>query len=248
MIRQDGSLGWTLSRSIPIFDEHGEVVEWFGMAADVTERKRGEERLLESEDRLRLAAEAADVGTWDFNPATGLLRWDERCKRFFGLPPDAEVTYETFLEGLHPEDRAKTDAAVKRALEPDGPGEYDVEYRTIGLHDKAERWIAAKGRAIFEGEGPSKRATRFIGTVIDISEKRRAADELSEESHTLETLNRVGSAIASELDLERVVQMVTDAGVDLTGAHFGAFFYNVVNEFGKLHAVHAVRRGPVPLR
>ena len=240
VIREDGSLGWTLSRSIPIFDEDGEVVEWFGMAADVTERKRGEERLRESEDRLRLAAEAADVGTWDFSPATGVLRWDERCKRFFGLPPDAEVTYEIFLEGVHPEDRAKTDKAVQRALEPDGPGEYDVEYRTIGLHDKVERWMAAKGRAIFEGEGPAKRAIRFIGTVIDISDKRRAADQLSEESHNLEILNRIGAAIAGELDLERVVQLVTDAGVELTGAHFGAFFYNVVNDSGESYTLYTL--------
>ena len=208
--------------------------------ADITEHERAFEQLRESEDRLRLAAEAADVGTWDFKPDSGLLRWDERCKRFFGLPPEAEVTYEIFLEGLHPDDRAQTDLAVQQALEPHGPGEFEVEYRTIGVHDKVERWIAAKGRAIFEGEGASKRAVRFIGTVIDISEKRRAADELSEESHTLEILNRVGAAIASELDLERVVQMVTDAGVDLTGAQFGAFFYNVIDAKGESYTLYTL--------
>src|SRR4029078_670320 len=74
VIREAASPGWTLSRSIPIFDEDGEVVEWFGMAADVTERKRGEERLRESEDRLRLAAEAADRGTSGFTPSTGIPR------------------------------------------------------------------------------------------------------------------------------------------------------------------------------
>jgi PAS domain S-box-containing protein len=210
------------------------------LEADITEHQRAFERLRESEDRLRLAAEAADVGTWDLKPASGQLRWDERCKRFFGLPPEAEVTYEIFLEGLHPEDRSRTDLAVQRALEPDGPGEFDVEYRTIGIQDKVERWIAAKGRAIFEGEGPSRRAIRFIGTVIDISDKRRAAEELSEESRTLETLNLVGSAIASQLDLERVVQMVTDAGVELTGAQFGAFFYNVVDSKGESYTLYTI--------
>jgi PAS domain S-box-containing protein len=210
------------------------------LEADITEHQRAFERLRESEDRLRLAAEAADVGTWDLKPASGQLRWDERCKRFFGLPPEAEVTYEIFLEGLHPEDRSRTDLAVQRALEPDGPGEFDVEYRTIGIQDKVERWIAAKGRAIFEGEGPSRRAIRFIGTVIDISDKRRAAEDLSEESRTLETLNLVGSAIASQLDLERVVQMVTDAGVELTGAQFGAFFYNVVDSKGESYTLYTI--------
>ena len=65
------------------------------LEADITEHQRAFERLRESEDRLRLAAEAADVGTWDLKPASGQLRWDERCKRFFGLPPEAEVTYES---------------------------------------------------------------------------------------------------------------------------------------------------------
>ncbi|HEY4070794.1 MAG TPA: GAF domain-containing protein [Sphingomicrobium sp.] len=207
---------------------------------ETTEGVLSEEALRESEHRLRLAAEAADVGTWDFKPETGALRWDDRCKGLFGVPADAEVTYDIFLKGLHPEDRSATDGAVQRALQPDGPGEYDVEYRTIGIEDGIERWIAAKGRAIFDGVGKSKRATRFIGTVIDISERRRAADELSEESHNLEILNRTGAAIAGELGLDRVVQLVTDAGVELTGAQFGAFFYNVVDEKGESYTLYTL--------
>ena len=242
--RVDGSTGWTYSRAIPVRDATGAVIEWFGLAADITERKLAIEQVRESEHRLRLAAEAADVGTWDFNPTTGELRWDERCKRFFGLAADADATYEIFLQGLHPDDMERTDAAVQNALQPSGPGEYDVEYRTIGIEDGVERWIAAKGRAIFEGEGKSKRATRFIGTVIDISDRRRAADELSEESHNLEILNRTGAAIAGELDLERVVQLVTDAGVELTGAQFGAFFYNVVNDKGESYTLYTLSGVP----
>jgi len=223
-----------------VTDESGSIDGVLCIVNETTERVRGETALRESEHRLRLAAEAADVGTWDFDPLTGRLRWDNRCKELFGLPPAADITYEIFLDGLHPEDRDKTDAAVQNALRPDGPGEYDVEYRTLGLQDKVERWIEAKGRAIFEDEGPSKRATRFIGTVIDISDRRRAADDLEEEGHNLEILNRTGAAIAGELDLERVVQLVTDAGVELTGAQFGAFFYNVVNDKGESYTLYTL--------
>lgn len=70
------------------------------------------------EARLRLALESAGLGTWDFNPMTGALRWDARCKSLFGLPPDAEVDYAKFLALTHPEDRARVDAAVKLALDP----------------------------------------------------------------------------------------------------------------------------------
>ena len=79
--------------------------------------------------------------------------------------------------------------------------------------------------------------TRSAALVI---ERKQAEDALREESHNLEVLNRMGSAIASELDLERVVQMVTDAGVELTGAQFGAFFYNVVNPNGESYMLYTL--------
>lgn len=228
----------------PMLDATGKVSGILVQGSDVTERFETEEQLSQSEDRLRLATESANIGTWDFNPITGELRWDARCKELFGLPPEANITYDRFLEGLHPEDREKTDHAVKVALLPAGPGGYDVRYRTIGLEDGVERWIAAKGRAVFGGAGKDRIATRFIGTVLDISEQVRTDQRLREEGETLEILNRTGSAIAGELDLEKVVQLVTDAGVQLTGAQFGAFFYNVTDDSGESYMLYTLSGVP----
>src|SRR5262245_59507247 len=112
----------------------------------------------ESEERLRLALEAGGLGTWDFDPISGVLTWDDRCRALFGLDPDAEITYDVFLRGLHPADRAWVDAAVQSALDPEGPGAYDVEYRTVGLEDDVERWVSARGQTLFDDE---RRARRF---------------------------------------------------------------------------------------
>ena len=150
--------------------------------------------LAESGSRLRLATSAADIGTWDFNPVTMALSWDSRCKAMFGVGPDTEVTYEgTFIAGLHPEDRDVAAAAVAAALDPGGDGSYDIEYRTIGIEDGVERCISARGGAVFE----DGRAIRFIGTTIDISERRRAEIALArseaalrEKSRALELLNQ----------------------------------------------------------
>ncbi len=226
---RDGEYRWFLSRAMPIRNQRGEVIRWFGTNTDVTELRDAEAALRQSEDRLRMATEAAAIGTWDYDPVGGTLRWDARSKALSGLPPDASVSYEgTFLAALHPEDRERIHSAIYKALTP-GAGTYDVEYRTVGLEDGVERWVAAKGQGVFEGDRP----VRFVGTIIDITDRKRSEAALSrseaalrEESTALEILNRTMTKIAAELDLGRLAQIVVDAGVELTGAEIGAFRYH----------------------
>jgi len=198
------------------------------------ERIRSQEDARASDERLRLATEAASIGTWDYDPVLDRLRWDDRCKALFGLPPEAEVTYEgAFLAGLHPDDRESAHAAVSRALAERTESAFDIEYRTVGITDGVERWIAATGDAHFEGG----RAVRFIGTVVDITSRKRT------ERH-LKIMNDTGAAVAAELDLDRIVQIVTDAGLELAGAQFGAFFYNVHDERGDSYMLYALSGAP----
>ena len=207
------------------------------------EQVKAEARLRASDERLRAATEAANVGAWDLDLKTGALRWDDRCKAMFGLPPDAEVTLEkTFYGALHPDDRERLETVIARALDPDVREATDTEYRAI-TPDGVQRWIAVKGRATFE-EG---QAVRFVGTVIDITGRKQAEGALAtseaalrEESHALEVLNATAAQVAAELDLDRLVQTVVDAGTDLTGAQFGAFFYNVIEEAGERYTLYAL--------
>ncbi len=171
----------------PTRDLNGDVSGILTFAIDVTEwvraRRKAEElagslrqqqlATSESEERLRLAVSATELGTWDLDVGTGRLRWDTRCKALFGLPPDADVTYDVFLAGLHPEDRERTHQAVQRSQDPSGSGGYDIEYRTMGLRDGVVRWCRATGRTYFEDGQP----TRFVGTIQDITEHRRAERE-----------------------------------------------------------------------
>lgn len=168
----------------PVKDTNGATTGIFVQGSDVTERYVALRAQQASEERLRLTTEAGSVGTWDYNPVTDVLTWDAQCKAMFGLPPDAEVTYGgTFLAGLHPDDREATKAAAEGALAIDGSGSYDVEYRTIGLTDGVERWMAARGRGVFV-EG---RATRFVGTIVDITRLKKAEGVIAELNRTLES-------------------------------------------------------------
>ncbi|HEU4492875.1 MAG TPA: PAS domain S-box protein, partial [Rubrobacteraceae bacterium] len=172
--RKDGTGFWNELYVSPVRDDEGNLTNFVGVQNDVTQSKRTEEELKGSEDRLRLAVQSTGLGTWDFNPVTGELRWDDRCKAMFGLPPGAEVDYEVFLAGLHPDDRERTHQVVQQALDSESGGEFNVEYRTIGLADGVERWVAARGQAFFDEGGEAR---RFIGTVLDITERKRAEEE-----------------------------------------------------------------------
>ena len=168
---------------------------------ELVQRRQTEKDLAESEARLRMATEAAEIGTWDFDPTSGELRWDARCKQLFGLSPDATVTYDaSFLVGLHPEDRERADEAVKRAVDPEGSGRYDIEFRTIGIEDGELRWVAASGRAFFTPD----QGTRFVGTVIDITRRKLTEERLHELNERLE--EQVEVEIAKRAEAEEALR------------------------------------------
>ena len=221
--RRDGTRFWNELYVSPVHDDAGNVINFVGGQNDITESKRAQEVLKGSEDRLRLAVESTGLGTWDWNLITGGLKWDERCKAVFGLPPEAEVDYGVFLAGLHPDDRERADRIVRQALDPEGGGEYRTEYRTVGLTDGVERWLAARGQAFFE-EG---RAYRFIGTVLDITERKRAEEErdllLAREQlarveavrarRRLALLAAAGTTLSASLDFEATLEGIARLAV-----------------------------------
>ena len=144
--------------------------------ASAMERSRAHEALREMEERVRLAIEVTGLGTWDYNVLAGDLRWDERCKELVGLPPNAEVSFETFFTVVHPEDRVRVHEVVRSAMDPSGSGELRAEYRTAGRgHGQGERWLESRGQAFFDEED---RVVRVIGTVLDITEQKRAEEKL----------------------------------------------------------------------
>ena len=174
--------------------------------ADITERKHQEAlarqrdlNLHASQDLLRLATEAADIGTFDYYPKSGELHFSERCKALWGLPPDAQITYEKYLQGVHPEDRHIVSETVQSVLQPGSTGRYDIEYRTIGVTDGKERWVTEKGRAVYDEAGMP---TRFIGTILDITGRKNAEIILQRAKQQAEEANRAKDQFLAMLSHE----------------------------------------------
>jgi PAS domain S-box-containing protein len=155
-------------RLIPEADKAGEVVSVLLFARDVTEQKQAEKALRTSEERLQLALNAAQMGQWDWNMVTGEVVWSPKCLAIYGLSPNAPMSYERFLQAVHPEDRERIDAALKRAVEECSC--YD-EMKRIIWPDGSLHWTASRGQAYCEAAG---QPVRMIGVTIDITEWKEA--------------------------------------------------------------------------
>jgi PAS domain S-box-containing protein len=210
--RYDGEWRTLDASGVPRFID-GVFVGYIGSCIDVTDQQRADQALRASEEQLRLATEAAEVGLWDWDTETDTLYWPARVKAMFGLRPDAEVSMRDFYAGLHPDDREHTGAAFAAAVDPKQQALYDVEYRTVGKEDGAVRWVAAKGRALFRGD----RCIRVLGTAIDISLRKHAEARLRELNDRLE--QRVAEVLAERQEAEKRLRQSQkmDAIGQLTG-------------------------------
>jgi len=221
-LHKDGTRLWVRDVLLALRDEAGVLSGYGKILRDATTTRQIEEALAVSEERQRLAIEAADIGTWHWDLVADTLLWSDRCKAIFGLPHDAEMSYERFLSLLHPGDREMADRASARALHD--RTEYDIEYRV--LHPDGEvRWVHAKGRGYYDDQG---RPLRFEGVVQDITERKRAAQEMAERAARESLLNRIGAALRASLDPDAVqVRALTILGEGL-GAD--RYYYSLFDE------------------
>ena len=181
-------------------------------AQQLTKTNHPEDALRESKFRLQLAVESANIGIYELNVKTSELLWDDRVRAHWGLPPGEPVDYKTFLKGIHPEDREATEAAVDRALDPNGDHRYRFEFRVIGIRDGIERWIVGTGQVFFE----NRQAQRLVGTTFDITARKHAEQRLRESEERFRTL----------ADSSPVPIWVTDptGGIEFLNAAYCDFF------------------------
>jgi PAS domain S-box-containing protein len=155
----------------PLIDDNGAPAGVICIVNEVTERVLSQWRRQEAENQLAVAIAAADLGTWDYDLRNNTKHWSDRTKAMFGFPVDKPATQDDFYNGLHPDDRDRVRLALARSIDPAIRAVYDVEFRTIGYTDGVTRWVASKGRAVFEEDGTPVRA---IGTALEITGAKQA--------------------------------------------------------------------------
>lgn len=175
----DGETRWVRARVRVFRAADGTALRIVGAIRDITVERAAVERLAANEEMLRLAQDASGVGTYDWHLATDTLVWSDGCRRVFGVARDTPVDFRRVQSLIHPDDRDHFDRAAAAALDLGGDGHYATEYRIV-RPDGAVRWIDARGRVLSEGSGATRRPTRFLGTVIDVTERKAVEAELAD--------------------------------------------------------------------
>jgi PAS domain S-box-containing protein len=178
MLRRDGSRVDLLVHGAPMLVD-GKLVGIHGIAADITDRKRAEAALRESEQRLRLALEAARAGTFDIDLATQAVEASPGVLKLFAFEEGARPQAGDFVARVHPADRTRVAAEIERAV-AQSAGHY-VEYR-LAPPSGEERWVASRAEPVAGDDG---KPARLIGAVLDITERRAAEHALRERERML---------------------------------------------------------------
>ncbi|MDB5705979.1 MAG: hypothetical protein JWN66_3095 [Sphingomonas bacterium] len=204
---------WMRSRAAPRCAADGAIIRWYGTLEDIHDRRMAQGALAESEERFRLAVQAARLGIWDYDTVTGERRWSEELLDMLGLPADATPSMAAALEIVHPDDRQKFQSIVAKAADGMAPIGFEVALRIRRARDGALRWLKSTGWTTVSGSGGagSGQMSRLIVTFQDVTEERDAEERIRwAAAH--DPLTQLPNRLALQEELESAVALAGPAG------------------------------------
>jgi PAS domain S-box-containing protein len=185
------TIRWIRVNAKLTFDELNNPVKMQGIVMNVTEQKESEQKIRESEERLRLAAEAAELGMWDLDLKTGVTITSPEHRKIIGYSKNEAWNNDRYMEHIHSEDRDMVQLAFKQALKT---GRMVYEARIL-RPDKSERWIRVNSTTIYDKK---QAPVRMLGTILDITEQKKAKEDLEKK-----VLERTKELVLTNEQLEK---------------------------------------------
>ncbi|MEX0653105.1 MAG: PAS domain S-box protein [Phycisphaeraceae bacterium] len=195
---------------VPILGPDGKVVAVAGTTRDVTEARRAAQALRRSEQQREVAMDAARMGLWTYDLATEVLQHDHRAGELLGLTGRPQITRQDVLDRIHEDDRARVSREIEAALAPGSNGRFDSEYR-VRREAGGYRWVHSVGRAQLQSD-KTQPHTRFVGVLLDTTERKLAEQRLQQLNDTLEqrVTERTAEARQRADQLQRLAAELTD--------------------------------------
>ena len=187
---KDGATVYREITASPLLDESGQIIAGIELVRDITERKRAEHAMQESEWQMKEVQRIANLGSWQLDYETGKLVWSDETYRILGFhPQEVPASYETFLEIIHPEDREKVQSRYRESVRSGSDG-YEYEHRIVRRPDGEIRHIHQKCEHIKNHRG---KVIRSYGMIHDITSRKESEKRIN-------TLNADLLAHASQLE------------------------------------------------
>lgn len=187
--------GATAVAFVPLVPRAASAIRLFHEAYSKSEEQRVHtlSKLLDTEERMKLAIQSAGFATWERSLITKELYWDERCRAIFGVFDDRKLRYEDFLNRIHPDDRANTQAVIEASVRE--RHEYNTTFRIV-RDDGETRTVISRGKAFCNEQG---QPVRLVGILIDITRERQAQEALVK-TEKLAVAGRMAASIAHEIN------------------------------------------------
>jgi PAS domain S-box-containing protein len=181
-------------RNAILRDDAGQVIGTFSSGTDITARQQAVEALRAGEERTRFALESANVGIWDIDYVTGVVRWSETIEAHYGLAAGTfEGTFDAFVERIHPEDRAATLLSLEEAAK--SGADFTLQHRSLGPEGTV-RWLNGAGRIVSDAAG---RPIRGVGISMDVT-ARHALELQYQQAQKMEAIGRLAGGVAHDFN------------------------------------------------
>ncbi len=222
--RHDGVYRWFLFRGVPLCDESGAVVNWYGTNTDIEDRRQAEEKLRVSEKSLAEGQRLTKTGTWVLDFKTGNTDWSVETCRIFGFPdPPPSPHYSEFRARVHPEDRKAVDRGLRESFETGEPR--PLGYRFL-LPDGTRKFIETISKPVRD---EASTVVRLMGTIMDVTERRHAEDALQSSEilarGQLNALTRTLEALVAESEPDRFLEHVLRTITGQLDAHSSSVWH-----------------------
>jgi PAS domain S-box-containing protein len=220
IVRPDGEVRLIHDRGVIERAPNGSALFLRGINIDMTAQRpspKHDAHQAFDKELLELALDASEQGAWVYDILTDTLKWDQRTYRIFGQPVGTPLSFDRVVqENIHPDDREAVQSAVRSAMDPEGVGRYHVEHRIL-FGDGEVRWIGVRGRANFDERVLGRRPIRILGTVRDVTERRRTLEAMRESRELLNLALDAGGMGVWFADFESGVYECDDATRRLFG-------------------------------